>query len=103
MAEILKTSGFEVVLGHDLNQQQFAQSIERYARILDDADVGLFFYAGHGLQMNDKNYLVSTNAKLDNEFLLSSEAIELDAIMRADGIRRRRSTSCSSTPAATIR
>jgi uncharacterized caspase-like protein len=82
MAEVLKTLGFEVVLGHDLSQQQFAQSIERYARILEDADVGLFFYAGHGLQVNDKNYLVSTNAKLDNEFLISSETIELDAIIK---------------------
>jgi uncharacterized caspase-like protein len=82
MAEILKTLGFEVVVGHDLNQHQFAQSIERYARILEDADVGLFFYAGHGLQINDKNYLVSTNAKLDNEFLISSETIELDAIIK---------------------
>lgn len=82
MAEVLKNLGFEVVLGHDLNQHQFAQSIERYARILEDADVGLFFYAGHGLQINDKNYLVSTNAKLDNEFLISSETIELDAIIK---------------------
>jgi uncharacterized caspase-like protein len=32
--------------------------------------------------MNDKNYLVSTNAKLENEFLLSSETIELDAVVR---------------------
>jgi uncharacterized caspase-like protein len=82
MAEALKKLGFEVVVGHDLNQQQFAQSIERYARILEDADVGLFFYAGHGLQINDKNYLVSTNAKLDNEFLIASETIELDAIIK---------------------
>ena len=32
--------------------------------------------------MNDKNYLVSINARLENEFLLSSETIELDAIVR---------------------
>ena len=32
--------------------------------------------------MNEKNYLVSVNAKLENEFLLSSETIELDAIVR---------------------
>src|SRR5262245_3708710 len=53
MADALKTLGFEVVLGNDLDQQQFAQSIERYARIMEGADVGLFFYAGHGLQIND--------------------------------------------------
>ena len=82
VAETLKKLGFEVLLGRDLDQQDFAKTIEQFARVLDDADIGLFFYAGHGLQMNDKNYLVSTNARLENEFLLSSETIELDAIVR---------------------
>src|SRR3954454_352915 len=82
MAETLKKLGFEVELGLDLDQQNFAVTIEKFARAQDGADVGLFFYAGHGLQLNDKNYLVSTNARLDNEFLLSSETIGLEAIVR---------------------
>ena len=82
VAETLKKLGFDVLVGLDLDQQGFARTIEQFARTLEDADVGLFFYAGHGLQMNEKNYLVSTNAKLENEFLLSSETIELDAIVR---------------------
>jgi len=82
VAEALKKVGFEVQLGIDLDQQGFARTIEQFARTLDDAEVGVFFYAGHGVQMNDKNYLVSVNAKLENEFLLSSETIELDAVVR---------------------
>src|SRR5262245_36175850 len=69
MAEMLKKLGFEVELGLDLDQKSFATTIESFARALDGADVGLFFYAGHGLQLNDKNYLISVNAKLENEFL----------------------------------
>ena len=82
MADALKKIGFEVELGLDLDQRGFAQVIENFARTLDGADAGLFFYAGHGVQMNDKNYLVSVNAKLESEFLLSSETIELDAVVR---------------------
>src|SRR5258708_5222230 len=82
MAETLKKLGFEVELGLDLDQQNFAVTIEKFARALDGADVGLFFYDGHGLQLNDKNYLVSINAKLENEFLMSSETIGLEAIVR---------------------
>ena len=82
IADTLKKVGFEVELGLDLDQRGFAQAIESFARALDGADAGLFFYAGHGVQMNDKNYLVSVNAKLDSEFLLSSETIELDAVVR---------------------
>jgi formylglycine-generating enzyme required for sulfatase activity/uncharacterized caspase-like protein len=81
MAETLKKFGFEVTLGLDLDQGQFAGTIEKFARTLDGADVALFFYAGHGVQINEKNHLVSVNAQLSNEFLISSETIELDAIV----------------------
>ena len=60
MAETLKKFGFEVTLGLGLDQGQFAGTIEKFARTLDGADVALFFYAGHGLQINEKNYLVSS-------------------------------------------
>ena len=82
IAETLKKLGFEVLVGVDLDQQRFARTVEQFARMLDDADVGLFFYAGHGVQINEKNYLVSTNAKLASEFLVSAETMELDAIVR---------------------
>ena len=82
MAEALKKLGFETVLGLDLDQDHFASTMETFARALDGADIGLFFYAGHGLQIDERNYLVSVNAQLSNEFLISSETIELDAIVR---------------------
>jgi Caspase domain len=82
LAQSLQTLGFEVLLGLDLDQQKFAGVVEQFARMLDGADVGLLFYAGHGLQINDKNYLVSVNAKLESEFLISSETLELDAIIK---------------------
>ena len=82
MAEALRKLGFEVVLGVDLNQERFAGTIETFARAIDGADVALFFYAGHGLQLNDRNYLVSIDAQLTNEFLIPSETIQLDAVVR---------------------
>ena len=71
-----------IVLGIDLDQDHFASTMETFARALDGADIGLFFYAGHGLQLDERNYLVSVNAQLGNEFLISSETIALDAIVR---------------------
>jgi uncharacterized caspase-like protein len=82
MGEALKKLGFEVQVGLDLDQQSFARTMEEFARKLDGADVALFFYAGHGIQINEKNYLVSVNAQLSNEFLVSAETIPLDSIMR---------------------
>ncbi len=71
-----------LLLATDLDQVSFARKIDEFARVLEGAEVGLFFYAGHGLQLNEKNYLVSTNAKLESEFLVPTETIELDAIIR---------------------
>jgi hypothetical protein len=82
MAATLKNLGFEVMVGTDLDQRAFASMIDQFGRMLEGADVALFFYAGHGLQVNDKNYLVSTRAKLENEFLIPAETVELDAIVR---------------------
>src|SRR5215471_12866524 len=82
IADTLRKVGFEVTLGYDLDQTKFARIIDDFARALEGADVGLFFYAGHGLQINEKNYLVSTEAKLQSAFLVPSETIELDAIIR---------------------
>jgi uncharacterized caspase-like protein len=82
LADALKRLGFEVLLGLDLDQAKFAGTIEQFARMLDQADVGMFFYAGHGLQLNEKNYLVSTGAKLESEFFIPAETIELDVIIR---------------------
>jgi formylglycine-generating enzyme required for sulfatase activity len=82
MAETLKKLGFEVLLGLDLDEQNFAAKVEQFAQMLDDADVALFFYAGHGLQVNERNYLVSTNAKLGNPFLVAAETLDLEAIVR---------------------
>jgi uncharacterized caspase-like protein len=82
IARALEKVGFEVKVGHDLDQIRFAHIIDEFARALEGADVGLFFYAGHGLQINDKNFLVTTQAKLESTFLVPSETIELDAVIR---------------------
>jgi uncharacterized caspase-like protein len=82
MADALRKLGFEVLLASNLDQQKFARTIDQFGRMLDRADVGLFFYAGHGLQINERNFLVSTNAQLASEFLIPSETIELDSVIR---------------------
>jgi uncharacterized caspase-like protein len=82
LAQTLRQVGFEVMVGYDLDHTSFARLIDNFARALEGADVGLFFYAGHGLQVDEKNYLVSTEARLESTFLVPSETIELNAIIR---------------------
>ena len=81
ITEKLKTLGFEVYGGNDLDLVGMQAAIRQFAENSSGAKVVLFFYAGHGMQMNEKNYLVSVNAKLESEFLLSSETMDLDTIV----------------------
>lgn len=74
--------GFDVVKGIDLEHVDFAQSVAIFRKKLRGADVGLFFYAGHGLQAHGKNYLVPIDAKLDDETALAFEAVSLSVLLR---------------------
>jgi uncharacterized caspase-like protein len=46
------------------------------------ADVGLFFYSGHGLQVNGQNYLVPVEAQLTTAAALDFEMVRIDLVQR---------------------
>jgi len=82
MAAALKKVDFEVILGTDLGKPAFDAKIRDFVRILDRADVALLFYAGHGLQVSGRNYLIPVDAKLQGERDLDFEAISVDFILK---------------------
>ncbi len=63
----LKQLGFEVILARDVNQQAMRKSIADFADRLSDDATGLFFFAGHGLQVNGRNYLVPVGSTVSSE------------------------------------
>ena len=81
VAAALTGLGFQVILGTDLDKRGFDNKLREFARSLEGADVGLFFYAGHGLQVKGLNYLIGTDAKLEAERDLDFEATKLDSVL----------------------
>ncbi len=81
VAEMLRRLDFEVLEGIDLDRDGTEDLIRQFSRTLRGADVGLFFYAGHGLQVSGANYLVPVDAELQDEADLDFEAIELNTIL----------------------
>ena len=51
MAAALKKHGFEVIEGFDLDKRGFDQKVLDFAAALKGSDAGVFFYAGHGMQV----------------------------------------------------
>ncbi|WP_246677565.1 caspase domain-containing protein [Mesorhizobium sp. B2-3-12] len=82
MVERLQNLGFEVVSGFDLTKQQTQATVAQFAKQVRGADVALFFYAGHGLQVSGNNYLLPVDAALEDETSLDFEAVSVDFIMR---------------------
>ena len=65
LATELRQIGFDVIEQHDASREAMAKAVHDFAEKLPGAQVALFFYAGHGLQMNGENYLVPVDAKVD--------------------------------------
>ena len=82
VARALEGLGFEVIEGLDLDKSAFGPKLREFAQAARGAQVTLFFYAGHGLQVEGENYLVPTDAKLADEVDLRLEAFELTAFLR---------------------
>jgi len=82
MAAALRSIGFEVFQGFDLTKAAMDEKVREFARASTDANIVLFFYAGHGMQVDGVNYLLPTDAQLLDSSSLDFETIELDRVTR---------------------
>ena len=83
MAAKLSELGFDVVKGEDLDLNGVRNTIREFVGKLDGADMALFFYAGHGLQVNGSNYIAPVDARLANYIDLDFEMVPMDLILSA--------------------
>src|SRR5579862_4891807 len=63
----LEGAGFAVRLSLNTTQKQMETAIGEFSGSVRPGDVALFFYAGHGLQINDQNYLVPVDFEAHTE------------------------------------
>jgi uncharacterized caspase-like protein len=89
MARALREIGFVVVDGFDLVRDTMERQIREFLHRSESARVVLFFYAGHGLQVDGRNYLLPVNARLQTASDLGFETVGLDNILESlDGASR---------------
>lgn len=90
MAEALAGAGFEVIRAKNVSRREMNFQLQTFYSKLEPGDEALFFYAGHGIEISGRNYLLPTDipsAKPGREDFIKSEAIPVDRILRS--IRRR--------------
>jgi len=81
MSGALRDLGFKVIEGYNLNSSTMRSKIAEFGAALPGAGVALFYYAGHGMQVAGKNYLVPVDAKLERPSSLGVEAIEVSTVI----------------------
>jgi hypothetical protein len=81
MAKALSNIDFDVSFGEDLDHTGMERLVRDFLRKSASAKIALIFYAGHGLQVDGRNYLVPIDAKLEAASDLNYETVKLDDIL----------------------
>ena len=81
VAKTLSGIGFDVTSHTNLTRQGFANAFAAFLRDTRDADVTVFYFAGHGMQFDGENYLIGIDAELATEFDIEGETISLKRIV----------------------
>jgi uncharacterized caspase-like protein len=82
MAAKLRDLGFDVIEGTDLTKSEMESRIRTFSDKLAGSDVGLFFYAGHGLAVDGKNFLAPVDASLKSDADVDFETVELNLVLK---------------------
>lgn len=84
MARTLEDAGFAVTVLIDADYRTMKKGLLEFGRSLggNDIEAGLFFYAGHGVQVGGENYLIPVDAKILSEDEVDLEAINVNSFLR---------------------
>ncbi len=81
MAAALREAGFQVTLGTDWTKRQMETAIREFGTRLRSGGIGLFYFAGHGMQVRGRNYLVPVGFELGTESDVEYEAVDASRVL----------------------
>jgi hypothetical protein len=77
--QALKRFGFQTTFLRNASLSQMRESTRRFADQLSNADVALIYFAGHGIESRNKNYMIPVNSDLKFEYELADQAYDAGA------------------------
>jgi len=81
MTEALRSLAFEVIYKENLPQNDMKRAIREFGNKIKNGGVGLFYYAGHGIQVNGKNYLIPIDATITKEEEVEYESVDVGFVL----------------------
>ena len=81
MTTALKGLGFSVATRVNVDQKDMKRSIRDFGAALRSGGVGLFYFAGHGVQSKGRNFLIPVGTTIQSEAELEDEAVDLAFVL----------------------
>lgn len=82
IGRVLEQLGFDVIAGSDQSKRQMKAAVREFRRRLEaSGGVGFFYYAGHGMQYKNTNFLIPIDADIQQEEDIESEAIAANWVL----------------------
>jgi uncharacterized caspase-like protein len=81
MAASLRELGFDVISRENANLQQMDEAVREFGRRLERAHAGLFYYAGHGMQIKGRNFLIPVGAHFEHEDEVAYRSLDAGQVL----------------------
>jgi uncharacterized caspase-like protein len=81
IGDALKRLQFQVTLVQNGGQRAMEKAIRTFGKKLTAGGIGLFYYAGHGMQVNGRNYLIPIDARIESPSDVKYEAVDAGRVL----------------------
>jgi len=83
MRTALEKLGFDVILRTNANRGQIKQAVRTFESKISRGGVGLFYYAGHGVQVDGTNYIIPVGVDIKKKYDIEEEALKMRYVLGA--------------------
>ena len=81
VAQSLRQAAFSVTLQENLDRSSLVEALREFGQRLGENTIAVLYYAGHGLQLRDRNYLIPVDADIRNEDEIPIAGVDLGFIL----------------------
>ena len=81
MSDALRQANFEVMSFSNLDKRRMEEALRNFTGKLGRDDVGLFYYSGHGIQADNRNFLIPVGENVKKTSDVSYEGVDVNRVM----------------------
>jgi uncharacterized caspase-like protein len=90
VAQSLRQAGFAVRVHENLDRRAMVEALRDFSNRLGENTIAALYYAGHGLQLRDRNFLIPVDAEIRSEDEIPIAGVDIDFLLRRMGTARSR-------------